>query len=175
MHALQAEGRTALAVQRWRTLLGVAWFIWILDLATKAWAVNHLVNREPLKILGSFFQLTFVRNPGAAFSLATNATLFLSIFGIAVLVVIVYFAPQLTSKGWSVVLGLIMGGVLGNLMDRIFREPGFLRGHVIDWMQLPRWPVFNIADCAIVCAAGLSMILTIRNIPPITKVRTPHE
>jgi len=175
VHALQAEGRTALAVQRWRTLLGVAWFIWILDLATKAWAVNHLVNREPLKILGSFFQLTFVRNPGAAFSLATNATLFLSIFGIAVLVVIVYFAPQLTSKGWSVVLGLIMGGVLGNLMDRIFREPGFLRGHVIDWIQLPRWPVFNIADCAIVCAAGLSMILTIRNIPPITKVRTPHE
>ena len=162
-------------MQRWRTLLGVAWFIWILDLATKAWAVNQLANREPVKILGSFFQLTFVRNPGAAFSLATNATLFLSIFGIAVLVVIVYFAPQLTSKGWSVVLGLVMGGVLGNLMDRIFREPGFLRGHVIDWMQLPRWPVFNIADCAIVCAAGLSMILTMRNIPPIAKVNTPHE
>ena len=156
-------------MQRWRTLLSVAWFIWILDLATKAWAVSELAYREPVKIIGTFFQLTFVRNSGAAFSLATNATLFLSLFGIIVLIVIIYFAPQITSKGWSVVLGLVMGGILGNLMDRIFREPGFLRGHVIDWMQLPNWPIFNIADSAIVCAAVLSMVLTGRNISPITK------
>lgn len=166
---MQAEGRTALAVQRWRTLLSVAWFIWILDLATKAWAVNQLANHEPIKIIGSFFQLTFVRNSGAAFSMATNATLLLSLFGIAVLIGIIYFAPQVTSKGWSVVLGLVMGGILGNLMDRIFREPGFLRGHVIDWMQLPHWPIFNIADSAIVCAALLSMFLSARNISPITR------
>jgi len=156
-------------VQRWRTLLSVAWFIWILDLATKAWAVSQLASREPVKIIGTFFQLTFVRNSGAAFSLATNATLFLSLFGIIVLIAIIYFAPKITSKGWSVVLGLVMGGILGNLMDRIFREPGFLRGHVIDWMQLPHWPIFNIADSAIVCAAVLSMVLTGRNISPITK------
>jgi signal peptidase II len=166
---LQAEGRTALAVQRWRTLLSVAWFIWILDLATKAWAVSQLAHREPVKVIGTFFQLNFVRNSGAAFSFATNATLFLSLFGIIVLIVIIYFAPQITSKGWSVVLGLVMGGILGNLMDRIFREPGFLRGHVIDWMQLPNWPIFNIADSAIVCAAVLSVVLTGRNISPITK------
>jgi signal peptidase II len=110
-----------------------------------------------------------VRNPGAAFSFATEATLLLSLFGIFVLIVIVYFAPQITSKGWAVVLGLVMGGVLGNLMDRIFREPGILRGHVIDWMQLPHWPIFNVADTSIVCAAGLSMYLTVRNISPITK------
>ena len=127
------------------------------------------MHREPIKIIGSFFQLTFVRNSGAAFSLATNATLFLSLFGIIVLMAIIYFAPQITSKGWSVVLGLVMGGILGNLMDRIFREPGFLRGHVIDWMQLPNWPIFNIADSAIVCAAVLSVVLTGRNISPITK------
>ncbi|MSO42917.1 MAG: signal peptidase II [Candidatus Planktophila sp.] len=156
-------------MQRWRTLLSVAWFIWILDLATKAWAVSQLAHREPIKILGTFFQLTFVRNPGAAFSFATNATLFLSLFGIIVLIAITYYAPQITSKGWSVVLGLVMGGILGNLMDRIFREPGFLRGHVIDWMQLPHWPLFNIADSAIVCAAVLSMVLTGGNISPITR------
>jgi len=155
-------------VQRWRTLLSVAWLIWILDLATKAWAVSQLANREPVKILGSFFQLTFVRNPGAAFSFASNATLFLSLFGIIVALGVIYFAPKITSKGWSVVLGLVMGGVLGNLMDRIFREPSFLRGHVIDWMQLPHWPIFNIADSAIVVAAGLAMILTARNISPIS-------
>lgn len=155
-------------MQRWRTLLSVAWLIWILDLATKAWAVSQLANREPVKILGSFFQLTFVRNPGAAFSFASNATIFLSLFGIIVALGVIYFAPKITSKGWSVVLGLVLGGVLGNLMDRIFREPSFLRGHVIDWMQLPHWPIFNIADSAIVVAAGLAMILTARNISPIS-------
>jgi len=155
-------------VQRWRTLLSVAWLVWILDLATKAWAVSELANREPVKIIGSFFQLTFVRNPGAAFSFASNATLFLSIFGIIVAVGVIYFAPKITSRGWSIVLGLVLGGVLGNLMDRIFREPSFLRGHVIDWLQLPNWPVFNIADSAIVIAAVLAMILTARNISPIS-------
>ncbi|MBF8251993.1 MAG: signal peptidase II [Actinobacteria bacterium] len=155
-------------MQRWRTLLSVAWLVWILDLATKAWAVSQLANREPVQILGSFFQLTFIRNSGAAFSFASNATLFLSLFGIIVALGVIYFAPKITSKGWSVVLGLVLGGVLGNLMDRIFREPSFLRGHVIDWMQLPNWPIFNIADSAIVVAAGLAMILTARNISPIS-------
>ena len=161
-------------MQRWRTLLSVAWLIWILDLATKAWAVSQLANREPVRILGSFFQLTFIRNSGAAFSFASNATLFLSLFGIIVALGVIYFAPKITSKGWSVVLGLVLGGVLGNLMDRIFREPSFLRGHVIDWMQLPHWPIFNIADSAIVVAAALAMILTARNISPIfTKESRP--
>jgi signal peptidase II len=85
-------------------------------------------------------------------------------------VTIFYFSSQITSKGWAVVLGLVMGGILGNLVDRIFREPGVLRGHVIDWMQLPHLPVFNVADSAIVIAALISMILTGRNISPITKV-----
>ena len=84
--------------------------------------MSQLANREPVKIFGSFFQLTFVRNSGAAFSFASNATLFLSLFGIIVAVGVIYFAPKITSKGWSVVLGLVMGGVLGNLMDRIFRR-----------------------------------------------------
>ena len=156
-------------MHRWRTQLSVAWLIWILDLTTKAWAVSQLSSHEPIKILGSFFQITLARNSGAAFSFATSATLFLSLFGIIVLIATTYYAPQITSKGWSVVLGLVMGGIFGNLMDRIFREPGFLRGHVIDWMQLPHWPIFNIADSAIVCAAILAIVLSARNISPITK------
>ena len=153
----------------WRTLLGVAWLIWITDLATKIWAVEYLSHCGSVKILGSFFQLNFIRNSGAAFSFASGATLLLSFFGIAVLIAITYYAPSLTSQGWAVVLGLVMGGVLGNLTDRIFREPGLLRGHVIDWMQLPHWPIFNIADTAIVAAALISIVLTTRNIPPIKK------
>ena len=157
-------------MRTWRTLFSVAWIVWILDLATKIWAINTLSSRSNIKVLGSFFQLTLVRNPGAAFSFATGATVALTIFALIVLGVILYFAPQITSKGWAVVLGLAMGGILGNVVDRIFREPGLLRGHVIDWMQLPNWPVFNIADSAIVIAALVAVVLSARNIPPITKV-----
>jgi signal peptidase II len=159
-------------VQYWRTLYGVAWFVWVLDLATKLWAVSTLSDRSNIKVLGDFFQLTLVRNPGAAFSIAEGATIFLTLFGLFVLAIIFYYSVKITSKGWSVVLGLAMGGILGNLVDRIFREPGVLRGHVIDWLQVPNFPVFNIADSAIVIAAGISMLLSLRNIPPITRVKS---
>ena len=95
MHALQAEGRTALAVRVWRTLLGVALLVWTTDVATKIWAVNSLSHRGAVKIIGSFFQLNFVRNSGAAFSFAPGATLFLSIFGIVILLGIAYYAVSL--------------------------------------------------------------------------------
>ena len=159
-------------MQYWRTLYGVAWFVWVLDLATKLWAVSTLSDRSNVKVLGDFFQLTLVRNPGAAFSIAEGATIFLTLFGFFVLAIIFYYSVKITSKGWSVVLGLAMGGILGNLVDRIFREPGVLRGHVIDWLQVPNFPVFNIADSAIVIAAGVSMLLSLRNIPPITRVKS---
>ena len=157
-------------MRRWRTLFSVAWAVWILDLATKIWAVNNLSYKSNIKVFGEFFQLTFVRNSGAAFSFAAGATIFLSIFGLIVMSTILYYSPQITSRGWAVVLGLVLGGILGNMVDRIFREPGVLRGHVIYWMQLPNWPVFNIADTAIVTAAVIAMVLSARNIPPITKV-----
>lgn len=159
-------------MQHWRTLYGVAWFVWVLDLATKLWAVNTLSDRSNIKIVGDFFQLTLVRNPGAAFSVAEGATIFLTLFGFLVMGVIFYYSTKITSRGWSVVLGLGMGGILGNLVDRIFREPGVLRGHVIDWLQVPNWPVFNIADSAIVLAAVVSMILSVRNIAPIARVKS---
>jgi signal peptidase II len=167
---VQAEGRTALKVRRWRTLFGVAWAVWIIDLATKIWAVENLSYRSNIKIIGEFFQLTYVRNPGAAFSFASGATVFLSIFSLLAMIAILHYSVKITSRGWAVVLGLVLGGILGNMVDRIFRDPGVLRGHVIDWLQLPNWPVFNIADMAIVSAALISMVLTARNIPPITKV-----
>ncbi len=157
-------------MRTWRILFSVAWAVWILDLATKIWAVNNLSFKANIKVIGEFFQLTLIRNPGAAFSFATGATIFLSLFSLIVMIVVLYYSPKITSRGWAVVLGLVLGGILGNMVDRIFREPGVLRGHVIDWLQLPNFPVFNIADTAIVCAALLSMVLTARNIPPITKV-----
>ena len=146
----------------------LAVLIWLLDFTTKVWAQNNLANRENVKVLGDFLQLTYIRNPGAAFSLASGATFLFTAFALCALIAVGYYAPRLTSQGWRVVFGLVAGGIFGNLTDRLFREPGFLRGHVIDWIQLPHWPVFNVADSSIVVAASLSIILTLKSIAPIT-------
>ncbi len=159
--------RTSL-VQR---LFSLATLIWALDFLTKNWAIENL-SSSPRKNLGSFLQLTLLRNPGAAFSMATGFTIIFTSISIAVAIFITRKAAQITSPGWAYVAGLVLGGVLGNLTDRIFREPGFLYGHVIDWIELPHWPVFNIADSAIFIAAGIAILLTIRNVSP---TATPHD
>jgi signal peptidase II len=150
----------------WKRLYAIAWAVWLLDFATKSWALNSIDARNPVKLLGDFLQLTLYKNSGAAFSLAQGATIFLTFFAISVVAVISYYSIKITSFGWSIVLGLALGGVLGNLSDRIFRAPGYFVGHVIDWIQLPNFPVFNLADSAIVVAATIAVILSIRNISP---------
>jgi signal peptidase II len=150
----------------WKRVYAIAWAIWLLDFATKSWALNSLDSRNPVKLLGDFLQLTLLKNSGAAFSLAQGATVIFTLFAILVVAAIGYFAPRITSYGWSVVLGLALGGILGNLTDRIFRSPGFFTGHVIDWIEVPNWPVFNLADSAILVAASIAVILSIRNISP---------
>ena len=150
----------------WLRLYTIAWAVWLFDFATKVWAINNLSASNPTKIIGDFLQLTLIRNSGAAFSLAQGATIIFTLFAIFVVGVIAYFAPRITSGGWSIVLGLALGGVLGNLTDRIFRSPGYFTGHVIDWIELTHWPVFNLADSAIVVAAGIAIVLSIRNISP---------
>jgi signal peptidase II len=159
----------------WRSLYLIAWVVWLIDLGTKVWAEKVLSSRANIEILGSFLQLTFIRNSGAAFSIGAGMTIIFTIFAVAVLIFIVRFAPLITSKGWAVVCGLVLGGILGNLTDRIFRAPSFLQGHVIDWIQLPRWPVFNVADTAIVIAAVTAFILTIRNNAPIAPGVIPKD
>ena len=153
-----------------RRLFATAWTIWLFDFATKTWALTSLSSSEPRKIIGSFLQLTLVHNPGAAFSFATGFTLVFSLLALAVVVAVVYYAPKITSGGWQLCIGLLLGGVLGNLTDRIFREPSFLNGHVIDWIQIPSWPIFNLADSAICVAAFIAFVLSLRNVPPITRV-----
>ena len=150
----------------WKRLYTIAWAIWLLDFATKSWALNTLDSRNPVKLIGNFLQLTLLKNSGAAFSLAQGATMIFTFFAISVVAAIAYYSIKITSFGWSIVLGLALGGILGNLTDRIFRAPGFFTGHVIDWIQLPNWPVFNLADSAIVVAASIAVILSIRNISP---------
>jgi signal peptidase II len=153
-----------------RRIFLTAWTIWLFDFATKQWAISTF-DSQPQKVLGNFLSFTLVRNSGAAFSFATGFSIIFALLALAVVAAVTFYAKRITSKGWQITAGLLLGGVVGNLTDRIFREPGWLGGHVVDWIQLPNWPVFNLADCAIVIAAAISFTLTLRNIPPITPVR----
>ncbi len=156
--------RTSL-VQR---LFSLACVIWALDFFTKNWALENFSD-GPQKIIGDFLQFTLFRNPGAAFSMATGFTIVLTTISIAVVIFIARYASRITSPWWAYVAGLVLGGVLGNLSDRLFREPGFLQGHVIDWIEIPHWPIFNVADSSIFIAAGIAILLTSKNISPIAQ------
>lgn len=137
-----------------------------LDQFTKYLVVSALPLGEPVRILGDLLVLHFVKNPGAAFSLAAGSTWIFSILAAVVTVVIVAFARRIRSMGWAVVFGLLLGGVLGNLTDRLFREPSFGLGHVIDFISTP-WmipAIYNIADICIVTSMGLFILLTLRGV-----------
>lgn len=136
----------------------------ILDQVAKHLAVSQLGD-DVVPLLGDVLQLRLIRNPGAAFSLFTDLTVVLTVVAAVVAVVILWVSRRVTSTGWAVALGLLLGGVLGNLADRLFREPGPLRGHVVDFLELPNWPVFNLADSAVVCAAVLVVLLSLRGVP----------
>ena len=144
--------------------LGVAAGVVLLDQVTKFIAVARLEGEPPIQVIGEWLQLTFVRNSGAAFSLAGNYTIVISVLAIVVAVAIVRTARTLTNVWWAVVLGGILGGALGNLIDRIFREPAPFRGHVVDFLALPNWPVFNVADMALVGSAILAVILSVKGV-----------
>jgi signal peptidase II len=153
-----------------RTIWLIAFTIWLFDLATKTWALSNF-SSDSQPVIGTFLQFTLLKNSGAAFSFASGFTVIFSLLAVAVVATIIRFAGRITSRGWLTCAGLLLGGVLGNLTDRAFREPGFFLGHVIDWIQIPNWPIFNIADIAISTAALLAFIQTMRNVPPITQVQ----
>jgi signal peptidase II len=145
-------------------VLGVAAGVLAVDQITKWWVQQTMPGRAPIEVIGDWLQITYTLNPGAAFSLGGSFTIVLSLIAIGVAVVIVRMASRLGSTAWAVALGGILGGALGNLTDRMLREPGPFRGHVVDWISLPNYPVFNIADSAIFCSAALMIYLSVRGI-----------
>jgi len=153
------------SVGRVPLLLAVAAGVLALDVVTKLLAVEQLTDREPISLLGGLLTLRLVRNPGAAFGMAQGLTIVFTCVAVGVVVVILRVARRLQSGWWAVSLGLVLGGALGNLLDRLLRSPGPGRGHVVDFLELPRWPVFNLADSAIVVAAVLMVGLTARGVP----------
>jgi signal peptidase II len=167
---MQTEGRAPLkssrALRARRLFISIAISIFALDLASKNWAETYLQYREPVRVVGDFLKLSYSTNSGAAFSLFTDATLLLSSLKLVVFGFIIFYMRNLTNPLWGAALGALIGGVAGNLYDRAVRPPGAWQGEVIDWIVLPNWPTFNIADSAIVCAGIAMTILTMRNIQP---------
>jgi signal peptidase II len=146
----------------------------LVDVFSKRIAVRELTGREPVEVLGEVLQLRLVFNPGAAFGAGSSLTPVISVVAIIATVVIVYFAFRVRNRGWAVGLGLLLAGVGGNLLDRIFREPGPFRGHVVDFFALPHWPVFNVADICIDTAAVIFAVLLIRGVR-LDGVRHVHD
>ncbi|GAA2753767.1 signal peptidase II [Amnibacterium kyonggiense] len=144
-------------------LVAVAVAVLTADQVVKAWVVATLPEGVPHPVIGNLLIFEHVANPGAAFSLATGATWVFSIIAVAVVVFLVWFARRIRSVAWGVLFGLLLGGTLGNLTDRLTRPPGFGVGHVVDFILVP-WllpAIFNLADSAIVISMCLFVLLTL--------------
>jgi signal peptidase II len=159
-----AAGPAGAVRRRTVTLAVTAAAVLVADVVSKVAIVATLAPGEHVHLLGDVVELTETRNGGAAFSIGPGATILFTAVAVAVVGVIVRESRRLASRGWAVTLGLLLGGALGNLVDRLFRRPGPLRGHVVDWIQLPHWPVFNIADSAIVVGGCVAVLLATRGV-----------
>ena len=145
-------------------VLGLGLLVWTLDKLSKEWALRELTPGVVRPLLGEVLQLTLLFNPGAAFSLGTGVTPVFTAIQAIVSVAVVIAAFRVGSAWWAAGLGLVLGGATGNLTDRLTRPPGFGHGHVVDFLMLPNWPVFNIADICINVAAGLIILQTFRGV-----------
>ncbi len=135
----------------------------VVDQITKFAAVEKLQDRAPVDLIPNVLSLTFYRNPGAAFSTGTGFTLVLSIVAIAVCIVVIRMATRLRDRGWAIGLGLLLAGALGNLVDRIFRQPSPFEGHVVDFIDYGIF-VGNVADIALTFAAIIIVWRTWRGV-----------
>jgi signal peptidase II len=138
----------------------VAAAVYVADVVSKAIVVATLSPRRPIHVVDGVLTLQLVRNSGAAFSIGTSLTVVFTLIAVGVIVFILRTSRRLRSLPWAITLGLLLGGATGNLTDRILRSPGLFRGDVVDWIQLPHWPVFNLADSAIVVGGVLAVLLS---------------
>ncbi|HEX6755417.1 MAG TPA: signal peptidase II [Mycobacteriales bacterium] len=161
-----SEGSEPPLRRRAGVLAVTASLVLLADLVSKYVVVAELPGRAPVRLLGGALYLTHARNSGAAWGFAGGATLLFTAVAAIVVVVIVRTAARLRSLPWAICLGLILGGAAGNLIDRIFRSPAPLRGHVVDWISVfdpygRVFPIFNLADSAIVCGGILAVLLAL--------------
>ncbi|MFP8963275.1 signal peptidase II [Streptomyces nanhaiensis] len=144
----------------------VAAVAYALDLISKIIVVEKLEGHDPIELIGTWLRFQAVRNPGAAFGIGEALTVVFTVIAAAVIVVIARIARKLYSTPWAIALGLLLGGALGNLTDRVFRSPGVFQGHVVDFIAPAHFAVFNLADSAIVCGGVLIVLLSFRGLDP---------
>lgn len=176
MRDVQAAGGTAIDAPTippsrpaiWTIALAIAGAGYALDQLTKQWAVAHLDPADPPVLLGGLLRLQLVFNPGAAFSMGENLTVVLTLVSVAALTyVLARLLPRTRHRGWAVAFGLLLAGICGNLTDRLVRPPGFAHGHVVDFLQLPHFAIFNVADmCITFAAVAIVWLLAIRGVEP---------
>ncbi|WP_338898786.1 signal peptidase II [Streptomyces sp. TG1A-60] len=159
--AAQPRGRRRIAVLFWVAALAYA-----LDLVSKMIVVAKLEHQEPIEIIGDWLKFEAIRNAGAAFGFGEAFTIIFTVIATIVIVVIARLARKLYSRPWAIALGLLLGGALGNLTDRIFRSPGVFEGAVVDFIAPKGFAVFNLADSAIVCGGILIVLLSFRGLDP---------
>jgi signal peptidase II len=144
-------------------VLGIALSIVFLDQLSKFAVESTLAPGESISIIGQLLRFTLVYNDSAAFSLGVGATWPLTIISSLAVLAILWFGPRSKSLIWLIISGLVLGGATGNLIDRLFREPGFANGHVVDFLQIPfNFPIFNLADSFVVIGVGLAIYRTLR-------------
>jgi signal peptidase II len=155
-------------------LLAVALAVLAADSISKSIVVATLSGRPPVRLVGGFLTLTVSRNPGAAFSIGPSLTMVFTGIAVGVIAFILRTSRRIRSGPWAISLGLLLGGATGNLADRLLRYPGPLRGYVVDWIMVPHWPIFNLADSSIVCGGVLTVLLAMRGIR-IDGTRLPQQ
>ncbi|WP_327035500.1 signal peptidase II [Micromonospora ureilytica] len=148
-----------------RAVVLIAAVVLAADQLTKYWAESTLSGGQTITILGDLLQLRLLYNPGAAFSIGSAYTWIFAVFAAAAVVAVTVVAWRVTSRAWAVALGLVLGGAATHLLDRLFREPGFARGHVVDFIDYAGFFVGNVADIALVVGVGIVMLLNVRGVP----------
>ena len=142
-------------------IIAIALVVVAADQLTKWWAETNLVDGKVIPLIDGFLRFELVYNPGAAFGLGEGFTGVLAILAIIVAVWIAWYAWRVRSGWWALVLGLVLGGAITHSWDRMFRGPGFLQGHVVDFIGYGDWFIGNVADIAIVGGALLGAVLAI--------------
>ncbi|MER7174711.1 signal peptidase II [Streptomyces mesophilus] len=163
---VQGDEKAAKGSRKIVALFTVAAVAYALDLISKMIVVAKLEHHEPIEIIGDWLRFEAIRNAGAAFGMGQAFTVIFTCIAAAVIVVIVRLARKLYSLPWAIALGLLLGGALGNLTDRLFRAPGVFEGHVVDFIAPKNFAVFNLADSAIVCGGILIVILSFKGLDP---------
>ncbi|MFL6117055.1 MAG: signal peptidase II [Catenulispora sp.] len=173
VEAVESDAPAARKPRRVPVLIGIAALALTIDVVSKLLVVQHLEDRAPIRLFGGAMYLNLYRNSGAAFSIGEGQTWVFTVIAAAVVFVILRVSRNLRSLPWACALGLLLGGALGNLSDRIFRAPGLFRGHVVDFLQFHTFPVvnydfpvFNLADSAIVTGGCLMVLLSFLGVQP---------